>query len=435
MHCASCELLLEKELKKIEDIKKMHVSHKKGTATIYHSGDEPTQGINDAIEGCGYEVSAGLKLEKKEERTSEDLWSTLAIALIVGIVAFILSKIEISRFFPDLGSDVNIFIALILGVVASLSTCLALTGGIVMSFANVYKVHEDAKHPFLSRAMPHLYFHAGRIGGFMILGGLLGMIGSKINYSITFTGYITILIAVVMFYIGLQILNFVPNITKLGFHLPKKLSRKIHDLENNDHHLTPILVGALTFFLPCGFTQSMQLAAVASQSFFSGALVMGAFAIGTMPVLLSIGIGSTYAQDREFKLFKKIIGVVIVFFAVYSLNSGLILANTGFSVTSLLPGGESQSAMVEEGVQVVKMDVDWSFKPNQFKIKKRIPVRWEINGVNISGCANEIIIPDLRISKQIQPGLNIVEFTPEKEGKLRFSCWMGMIGGEFIVTN
>ena len=91
--------------------------------------------------------------------------------------------------------------------------------------------------------------------------------------------------------------------------------------------------------------------------------------------------------------------------------------------------------MVEEGVQVVKMDVDWSFKPNQFKIKKRIPVRWEINGVNISGCANEIIIPDLRISKQIQPGLNIVEFTPEKEGKLRFSCWMGMIGGEFIVTN
>ena len=166
----------------------------------------------------------------------------------------------------------------------------------------------------------------------MFLGGLLGSIGSKINYSLSFTGYLTVVIALIMFYIGLQILGIVPNITKLGFHLPKIFSRKIDDIDGNGSHFAPVLLGILTFFLPCGFTQSMQLAAVVSSSFITGALIMGFFALGTLPVLFSVGLGSTYAKKERMRLFNQIIGVVILFFAFYSFNSGLVLAGSPVTI-------------------------------------------------------------------------------------------------------
>ena len=124
---------------------------------------------------------------------------------------------------------------------------------------------------------------------------------------------------------------------------------------------------------------------------------------------------------------------IIIFFAIYSLNSGFVL--TGGNLTFWETGKNIEATAVSGDVQIVKMDVDWTFKPNEFKIKKGIPVRWEITGINVSGCSNEVVIPKLGLNKKINKGLNVLEFTPEKEGILPFSCWMGMIGGKFIVTN
>lgn len=436
MHCVSCEILLEKELKKLPGFKTCKVNHKNGSADVECSEAIHQENLEKAVKHCGYEITEGADEPNHSEKknSAEDLIQIILMVISIVAILFLLKKVEIARFFPNFGSKINVAIALLMGVVASLSTCLALTGGIVMSFGAMIKTGKSA-HPFLNRAKPHLYFHAGRIGGFMILGGILGLIGSKINYSLTFTGYLTILIAVVMFYIGLQILNFVPNITKLGFHLPKKLSSKIDSLQKIDHHLAPMAIGAMTFFLPCGFTQTMQLAAVTSQNFLTGAFIMGAFALGTMPVLLSVGIGSTYAHKDKMQFFYRFVGVLILFFGLYSLNSGLILAGSPVNLSSFKNSVGSTASVISGSVQVVKMDVDWTFKPNEFTIKKGIPVRWEINGINVSGCSNEIVIPTLNIRKKINTGLNVIEFTPEKEGVLPFSCWMGMLNGRFIVTD
>ncbi len=436
MHCVSCEILLEKELKKIKGLKSCKISHKKGEADIEYDSAVPISDLEKAVQNCGYEaVKKGeVKSELHHKNTTEDIIQIILIVISFLAILFIFKKIEIMRFLPNFGTRINIMIALLMGVVASLSTCLALTGGIVMSFGAMVKVKENGNH-FWPRTIPHFYFHAGRIGGFALLGGILGLIGSKINYSLAFTGYLTILIAIVMLYIGLQILNFVPNITKLGFHLPKALSGKILKLQGANHHLAPILIGVLTFFLPCGFTQTMQLAAVTSQNFLTGALIMGAFALGTMPVLIAVGVGSTYAHADKMQFFYRFIGVVILFFAFYSFNSGLVLAGSPVTLDFWKGSGSAATSIISGNVQVVKMDVDWVFKPNEFKVTQGIPVRWEINGINVSGCSNEIVIPKMNIRKKIDVGLNIIEFTPEKEGVLPFSCWMGMLGGRFIVTD
>ena len=436
MHCISCEILLEKGFEGVEGIESCEVSHKKGSLEIECGDEVSLADITEVVEKSGYQVVVEQEkhLHKAGRRNGgSDYFQVLLIALGVFGVVFLIGKFEISRLFPEFGSNFNVFIALVLGVVASLSTCLALVGGIVMGFGNLYPVHEDRRHRFMSRAWPHIYFHIGRVGGFMLLGGLLGLLGSKINYSLSFAGYLTIVIAFLMFYIGLQILDVVPNITKLGFHLPKFLSKKIHSLEKSGHPLMPIILGALTFFLPCGFTQTMQLASVASKSFISGSLIMGAFALGTVPVLIAVGIGSTYAKKEKSGFFTKLIGVVIVFFALYSLNSGLILSGSSFTIDFWRSSGGTVSSTISGDSQIIQMDVDWSFSPTEFKIKKGIPVRWKIDGINVSGCSNEIVIPKLGIREQIGQGLNVVEFTPEEEGVFPFSCWMGMLNGRIIV--
>lgn len=437
MHCKSCEVMLERDLKKIEGVDRVAVSHTKGVAEIYSKDDIDPNEVSTVIEKHGDYKVVGENENKSEERAKRDFYDyayIVALFGLVGALVFVMKEIGIGRYMPNFDDQVGVLIALGLGVVASLSTCLALVGGIVLSFGEAYPIAPDHKHPTLSRFIPHLYFHAGRVIGFALLGGLLGVIGSSLGYSIRLNGILTIIVAVVMLYIGLQVLGFVPNITKLGFALPKGLAHKVDALKENNSHLMPILIGVLTFFVPCGFTQSMQLAAVGSGSFISGALIMGAFALGTMPVLLGIGFGSSYASKDRFGFFNELVAVVIIFFAIYSLNSGLILAGSSFTLSSIGQGTTNQ-AFVSGDVQVIKMDVDPGFTPDSFTIKKGVPVRWEINGVNVSGCTNTIVIPKLGISKGLIQGPNIINFTADEAGTLPFSCGMGMVNGHFTVTD
>ena len=58
----------------------------------------------------------------------------------------------------------------------------------------------------------------------------------------------------------------------------KDFESPVHNVKNINHTLTPLLVGVVTFFLPCGFTQAMQIYAVSTGSFWLGGLSLAIFA-------------------------------------------------------------------------------------------------------------------------------------------------------------
>src|SRR5205085_1213377 len=128
---------------------------------------------------------------------------------------------------------------------------------------------------------PLLHFNVGRLASYFVFGGLVGTLGQSITLTTQMSGYMSIAVALIMLWLALTILQIIPK-GSFPIRPPKKLSRWIAGLSESKHPLAPFILGAMTFFLPCGFTQSLQLVALASRSFIAGALTMFTFALGTL---------------------------------------------------------------------------------------------------------------------------------------------------------
>ena len=144
------------------------------------------------------------------------------------------------------------------------------------------------------------------------------------------------------------------------------------------------------------------------------------------------------SKDATKKILK-IAAILVLILGLIMLNRGLVVLGSDYSFDAIVGSvvGISGSSVVIDGdVQVVKMEVDRSgWSPDSFVLKKGVPVRWEINVVELTGCNNEILVRDYGIDAKLEKGMNIVEFTPDEVGTVRWSCWMGMIPGTFIVTD
>jgi plastocyanin domain-containing protein len=123
-----------------------------------------------------------------------------------------------------------------------------------------------------------------------------------------------------------------------------------------------------------------------------------------------------------------------------SLGTAVILAlaflAARFAVHQPSTPGDSGAVQstFEAGYQIIRMDVVASgWKPASFSLKQGIPVKWIINGKELTNCNNAIDVPSLSLHFQIHKGEQTIEFIPDRPGVIAWSCWMGMINGSFIV--
>ena len=214
----------------------------------------------------------------------------------------------------------NYSTAFVIGVIASLSTCMAVVGGLTLSVSANF-----AKEG--SKVGPQLMFHAARLVAFFILGGVIGALGTQFDFTPNAMLVLNLVVALAMFILGLNLLDIFPVAKALQPTMPAFVSRRLLAFESLNHSVTPALIGAATFFLPCGFTQSMQLYTLTSGSFVAGALTMGMFALGTLPILgvLSFASLSLHSQKAS-GVFFKCAGLVVIAFAVVNFLTALIVA-------------------------------------------------------------------------------------------------------------
>lgn len=191
-----------------------------------------------------------------------------------------------------------------------------------------------------------------------------------------------------------------------------------------------MLTGAATFFLPCGFTQAMQLYAIGTGDFRTGAIAMGAFALGTAPALLGIGGLSSIIRGTAARVFYSVVGVLVIVFGIYNVRIGLAVIPA-----SNPPAVEDPNfAPVDEGAQVITMTQTSSgYEPSELTAKVGVPVRWVITSESSFTCASSLVVPSLGIQKNLKKGENVISFTPTKAGPIPFSCSMGMYRGIILV--
>jgi len=442
MHCKSCEMLIEDKLAKVSGVKKSVLDHKKGSAEIHYSAEKPKLAeIKNAIRSAGYDTGA----ERRASRISRDIndYKDLGLALVFIFGIYLALKsfgVTGINFGSSLSEPGSLPVVLLIGLTAGFSTCMALVGGLVLgTSARFSAAHPEATA--FQKFKPHLFFNLGRILGFALLGGVLGIIGSVFQFNGLTLGGLTIIVALVMLLMGLQLIGIFPGLDSFKLTLPKFVSRGlgIKTEAGQYSHLKSALLGALTFFLPCGFTQAMQLFAVSTGSFTTGALVMGTFALGTAPGLLGVGGITALVKGIFARRFFKFAGLLVIIFALFNLINGYNLTGFSFGEVGRNEANAVQSdpnVTMENNVQVVKMaEVSNGYTPNRFTIKKGVSVRWVIDAQAPNSCASTIILSKYNIVKSLAAGENVIEFTPAETGVLKFSCSMGMYTGVFNVVD
>jgi sulfite exporter TauE/SafE/copper chaperone CopZ len=445
MHCASCEILIEKKLLDIKNVKAVDADTGKGEVVVNYEGQKPSVGeLNEIFKNDGYKFGDGEGLDSRFLGNSKDKANQTLVAFVVAIfiiIAFlILDQFGIANFL-SLSSSSSVLTFFGFGLLAGLSSCAALVGGIVLSMSKQWNELYAENVGTGKKLQPHIMFNAGRFISYTVLGGVLGLIGSRLQISPQITGYLVVAISFLMIALGLQMLG-VKAFAKFKLSAPKSMTRKIANENNFQGKYMPFLMGALTFFLPCGFTITAQSLALLSGNVFAGAMIMGAFALGTIPVLFFIGLSSVKFSSKPYlaERFSKVAGFLVLFFALFNMYNQTAVLGIGFSASQPQNISANQDGLppIVDGKQVIQMTATGSAdSPNYFKVKAGVPVRWEITGGNSLGCNGAIISRNLFDGAvDLTPGqVSVKEFTPSTPGVYGFSCTMGMIRGTIEVVN
>ncbi len=446
MHCASCELLIEKKILEMKNIKSVEAKAGKGELTIEYIDNKPSvEKLNSMFNKENYTFS-DQPITAIENKGAKESLIIFGMAILLIILFLYLNKWGLSGI-VNVSASSSLPVFFIFGILAGISSCAALVGGIVLSMSKQWLELYSDRESTWQKLQPHLMFNSGRLLSYTFFGFILGLIGSKLNISLRFTALLIIAVSIMMLFLALQMLG-VKAFRKFQFTLPKFITRYIANETNFKGEYMPGIMGALTFFLPCGFTITAQGLALISGNPLRGSLIMLFFALGTAPTLMAIGLSSVkfFSRPHLALRFSKIAGILVLFFALFNFNNQLnVLGFSSFndlSITKASSNGITNASDLPpliNGKQVIKMNASArGYSPNYFKIKAGLPVRWEITDTGTSGCTNAVISNSLFTGQiDLTPGqVSVKEFTaPTKPGKYKFSCWMGMVTGTMEVVN
>lgn len=346
----------------------------------------------------------------------------------------------------------NLWIIFLTGLTVGGLTCLALQGGLLASVITAREKEDlqkgkQRKH----NIFPILFFLAAKLLVYIILGGLLGAFGGILNISPTVSVIMQFVAGLYMIAIACNLLNLHPIFRYAIIQPPHFLARMVRNQAKSKDLFAPVLLGAMTVFIPCGTTLAMEALAISSGNFLIGAAVMAVFILGTMPLFFGIGFITSFLGDTFRNRFLKLAAVAVLYLGVSSANGALTAVGSPVTIQSIvdsLPfyvdlsrgeeqsGGDRVNVSVVDGVQVAQINIlPNGYSPDYIKVKSGQPVRLNLKTTNGLGCTAVFRIPQFGITKTLdRNSSDSVVFLPDKPGKIVFTCSMGMYRGIIEAT-
>lgn len=322
MHCRACVLLIEEELAAVSGVASAAPSLEDHTVTVEgdFGGKSPeaiASELSAMLAAHGYSLSA-TPIASPARWGDFKVAAPIALTLVALFVA--LQKVGLVNL-VGAGEGVSYGTAFLIGLVASVSSCMAVVGGLLLSVSATFARRGE-------RVRPQVTFHAARLVSFFLLGGAVGALGAAFTLSPMAGAALSLILGLAMLTLGLKLLGVFPWADRLQVPLPKFLSRGALGAAKRGDALAPLALGVSTFFLPCGFTQSMQVYALSTGSFISGGLVMLAFALGTLPALAAVSASPALGPTggKRSSVFFKTAGLVVIAFALLNVAGALVAA-------------------------------------------------------------------------------------------------------------
>lgn len=425
MVCTGCETIIENKLKKAEGIAQVKADHIKNNVMVSFDNELlETENIIRIIEGLDYKVIRDNEANSRKKSGSKSQNTKQLFGIIIIVIALYLIISRTNSLIPQVSQSMGYWMLFVAGFFTSFH-CVAMCGGINISQCTSYPLGENE-----SKLRPSMLYNLGRVISYTIIGGIVGGIGSAVSFSGIAKGLVTLFAGAFMIIMGLNMLNIFPWLRYINIRMPKLIGNKIQSRKSGRG---PLYVGLLNGLMPCGPLQSMQLYALGTGSVLTGALSMFYFSVGTVPLMFGLGaLSALIANKLSHKIMKASALLVIAL--------GLVMLNRGLSLSGITAFGIGQDkrnmAIIKDGMQVVKIKLE-SGKYTPIIVQKDIPVKFiiEADEEDLNGCNNPVAIPKYNIEKSLLPGENIIEFTPEEEGTITYTCWMGMISSSINVVN
>jgi uncharacterized protein len=424
MHCPSCDILIQDKFGAVSNVCSVKANHQTRKVEIHYTGKLNTNALNATVARFGYQIPDN-EGEVVEETMGNRLKDAGVIATLLFIAYFFIQELGLV---PEIGavSSLTLSSVLVFGLIASTSTCMATAGALYLATIGTMRSKEQG---VMATVVPAIGFNIGRIITYAGMGYLTGYVGQTLSVDFRLSSFLSIAVSLMMVLLGLNMLRLISLSSVLPYGMTKGLFQKIQSRLIKSPKRTAFFLGALTYILPCGFTQTVQVYALGVANPVQSMLIMTMFALGTMPALMAIGFASSLIRSKYYLAFSKVVGVLIVMI-------GIQYIATFFGVSSLISSTQALggSVTMKNGFQVAEMEVNGKgYFPNSFVVKKDVPVKWVIKGENVFGCQGFLTVPKIGLSRTLEIGENIIEFTPKEKGSILFSCSMGMFRGNFTV--
>jgi uncharacterized protein len=338
---------------------------------------------------------------------------------------------------------VTIFTAFITGLTAGGLSCLAVQGGLIAS-SLASQIEQNIKQGYKGKAnltYPLLLFLFAKLVMHTVLGFFLGWLGTILQLTPLSRAILQFAIGIFMIGNALRMLNVHPIFRYFAFEPPAFIRRYIRRRsKNSDQWVTPLVLGAMTIFIPCGITQSMMTLAVAAGNPFSGAALMFAYILGTSPVFFLVAYFTTQLGSRLEKGFSTFVAILLIGLGLFSIYTGTNLislpALSGSApntpTAALTNNPFAKSDPIQNGTILTINVENNGYRPNHLLAIANQIITLNLVTLNTVSCSRAFVIPAL--NQQIllpATGTKVVQIPPQNPGTvMRFSCSMGMYTGD-----
>ncbi len=399
----------------------------------------------------------------KNQRPSVDPVILVALGIVFVTIAVVMivfqsdsSTVNIAN---DSGTMSQLIVAFITGLTTGGLSCLAVQGGLLAS-SLAHQIEQDyleqsaqkkkprgkkvQPQPRANAALPILLFLIAKLVVYTLLGALLGLLGSYLTLSPMTRAILMILIGVFMLGNALRMFNVHPIFRYFSIEPPRFITRYIRRTAKGTDTFTPLFLGALTVFIPCGVTQAMMAAALGTGSLAMGAALMFAFTLGTSPVFFIVAYLTTELGARLEKFFMRFVAAVVLVLGLVTVNSGLNLMGSPLAFANLTRGlfpsssssttsANSPQANMPAGDLVLYVE-NGGYFPQTLKATSDKALTLNLVTDQTYSCARDFVIPALDYYELLpDTGTVQVSIPAQPKGtKLFFTCSMGMYTGQIL---